>query len=352
MNWSGRSVQVRWPAQAGWVIYQLLAFLMISCSQQALAGKYAGAFLEMGVGARALGLGSAYGAATSDGTAFYWNPAGLAILRRPEFNFMYTSQFGNFAHSLADYNYAGLALPLVGEATLAANWVRLSVDDIPVYSELAGDNLGQRLRNPSLRPDGKPLGYFSDWEDAFFFSFAKMNRFDLSLGWLYVTFPVEIPFGVNFKLIRQRMFGFKGSGLGVDAGAMLRLGLNDFFDIEHLGHLSVGLAVQDLAQTTISWSTKHKDRIARNVRFGVAYRQGLGFLRSAAVLAYGHESRYDGSSHYGLEWVVRNFSLRLGSCDGRLTAGAGFAFWRLRLDYAWVSYELGNVHRISGAVVF
>lgn len=40
----------------------------------------------MGVGARALGLGGAYSSVANDYTALYWNPAGLATIRKMELN--------------------------------------------------------------------------------------------------------------------------------------------------------------------------------------------------------------------------------------------------------------------------
>jgi len=41
-------------------------------------GTNAAAFLEIGVGARAMAMGGAYGAVANDASALYWNPAGIA----------------------------------------------------------------------------------------------------------------------------------------------------------------------------------------------------------------------------------------------------------------------------------
>ena len=41
------------------------------------APKYSNEFLAVGVGARALGMGSAYTAVVTDVTSGYWNPAGI-----------------------------------------------------------------------------------------------------------------------------------------------------------------------------------------------------------------------------------------------------------------------------------
>ncbi len=48
------------------------------------AGTASGTFLQIGVGARAVGLGETFVAVANDPSAIYWNPAGLASLQRRE----------------------------------------------------------------------------------------------------------------------------------------------------------------------------------------------------------------------------------------------------------------------------
>ena len=42
------------------------------------------AFLEIGPGARALGMGSAYVSVANDASTLYWNPAGMVNISNPE----------------------------------------------------------------------------------------------------------------------------------------------------------------------------------------------------------------------------------------------------------------------------
>ena len=44
--------------------------------------------------------------------------------------------------------------------------------------------------------------------------------------------------------------------------------------------------------------------------------------------------------------------LRGGADVNDFTAGAGLKLYMVRLDYAFVGYELGNTHRLSAAVGF
>ena len=311
--------------------------------------KYAGSFLDLGIGARALSLGGAFVGIADDGSAFYWNPAGLSLLKTLEIDFMHTAAFGSITKPLADYNHLGVSLPMRGEACVSFNYVRFSVDDIPIFPELSGDNLGQRLRDPSLRPDGEPLGFFDDKEEAFFFSFAKMNRFNISLGWQYLDFPVEIPIGMNFKLIRQNIYDYSASGFGVDIGMMVRFGFDDLFDDSRLGKFAFGLAIKDISGTTLSWNTQHKDPIKTNVSFGLSYLQPLPFWESAFLLSTSWDTKWHKQQHVGLEYQLRAIFLRAGLDGKNLSFGAGFQFWVVKISYAYVGRELGNVHRLSGA---
>ena len=325
-----------------------LIFVLILPSS-VLAGKYAGEFLEIGVGARALGMGRAGCALQGDESSFLWNPAGLAELKSRAIIGMYTSLFGDFTDALADYNHMGFALPLKGEAVLALNWIRLSVDDIPIFPDYDESVRRQRI----IEEGGEPHGYFSDIEDAFFFSFAKMIHTVIDMGWLYFEIPIDIPVGINLKVLRQSLYDYKASGIGVDVGVKLRCSMVDVLGLPFLGYLSLGLNVQDLTRTGISWGGEITDAIPRNFKRGLAYEQPLGFFRSSLTFSYEKDSRYRPQGKLGLEFnFVDVIFLRVGSEERGNTAGAGLKFWRLVLDYAYQEAALGNLHRISVAFRF
>jgi len=58
-------------------LYLSLLTTFLSLTSTAQFRKYSNEFLNIGAGARGLAMGSAQVASVDDGTAGYWNPAGL-----------------------------------------------------------------------------------------------------------------------------------------------------------------------------------------------------------------------------------------------------------------------------------
>ena len=91
-----------------WTISKILknVFLLMifAWCQIGFATKYAGDFEELGVSARALGLGGAYVAVANDASAIYYNPA--STIRTQSYNIllMHAQSFGG----LVTNNYLGL----------------------------------------------------------------------------------------------------------------------------------------------------------------------------------------------------------------------------------------------------
>lgn len=317
-----------------------------------LAGKYAASFLDIGVGARGLGMGGAFSSIADDGTAFYWNPSGLAFLKKIQLSGMYGPQFGSIEKPLANYHHIGCAIPLVGDAVIAFNWIRLAVDDIPIYTELQGTRT-ERYQNPSLQPKGDAEGFFSDTEDAFIFSFAKMNQIEADLGWVYHRVRIDLPFGINIKWIRQKLGEGEASGLGLDVGTMVRFYLDEFFEVPRLGKIALGIHFQDITKTTLSWNTKHKDLLPVNLKVGFSYFIDLFEPNHFIVIGFDRDTRYRGKNHFGVEYqAFKHLNLRLGTEQKKFTGGVGFRIWILGVDYAFITHELDALHRISCSISF
>src|SRR6186713_754985 len=87
--------------------------------------KYSNEFLNIGAGARGLAMGSAQVASVRDGTAGYWNPAGLVSVKdQPQLNLMHAEYFAG----IGKYDYGSIAIPLKdNKRVLALSLLRFAV---------------------------------------------------------------------------------------------------------------------------------------------------------------------------------------------------------------------------------
>jgi hypothetical protein len=324
--------------------------------------RYAGSFLELGIGARAMAMGGAFVSLADDGSAFYWNPAGVSQLIRPELFGMYASLF----KSLEQHHHIGFTRPIHGGVGVSLNWIRLSVSDIPAYPEPIGTYSERRdeardffswqeLQSAGLALSSLPYEFSSFKSDAFVLSLAKSYKVDLDFGWQYFVFPTEIPIGLNVKLIRQSLFSQTASGLGFDAGTMFKFGLDDLFDNNRLGKVNLALAVKDMFNTRLTWNTQSRSsgEIKRSWHMGLSYFQPIASINGKLLFAYAWEQKYETIHHFGFEYLYRDrLAIRFGLDDADFTAGIGLQVLIFNFDYAFKGHELGGSHRISTAVRF
>jgi hypothetical protein len=326
-----------------------ISFVLMSAGTllRAQEYRYAGASMELGVNARALALGGSAVALTGDGASFYYNPASISFTPGIEVALMYAPTFGSLTDPMAQYHHAGVVVPLVGGGTVAVNWTRFLVDDIPVFSELRGGSFADRFQNPALRPDGTPDGVFQDVEDVVYFSFSKLWTADIPLGWLFIDLPIQWPMGVNVKVIRQSLHTSTASGLGLDIGTQFKFSLGRLLGRRFLGDVVLGYSGLDITKTTVVWSTRHEDRIRPTHRLGAAYSHRIPWQESRLQFFWTLYKKYDRHHLLGLEWSARRFALRFGHNGNGLTGGVGLRVWKVDVDYAFVTLELDQTHRIS-----
>ena len=70
-------------------------------------GTTAATFLEIPVGARAVGMGGAFVSVANDATALYWNVAGIANLERNEIMGIHSRWIAE-----TSFDFGGLVIPL------------------------------------------------------------------------------------------------------------------------------------------------------------------------------------------------------------------------------------------------
>lgn len=212
------------------VVALLISFLIIANKTNAQFRKYSNEFLNIGAGARGLGMGSAQVASVKDATAGYWNPAGLAQVETdPLATIMHAEYFGG----IAKYDYAAVALPTQdNKRTIGFSLLRFAVDDIPNTLFL-------------VEPDGSlnfnNIKTFSSADYAFLLSMAQVVK---------QTDNYTINAGINGKIIYRKVGKFANAwGFGVDAGLQIQA-----------DKWSVGIVAKDLTTTFNAWKFKFTDR--------------------------------------------------------------------------------------------
>lgn len=205
-------------------LYIAIFAFMVPVLAQGQFRKYSNEFLNIGAGARGLAMGGAQVASVQDGTAGYWNPAGLVNVKEyPILHIMHAEYFAG----IGKYDYASLAIPVSDKKrTLGISFLRFAVDDIPNTLFL-------------VEPDGS-INYnnvrsFSSADYAFLFSYAQH---------LIQEEHRSLSIGVNAKVIHRSVGSFaKAWGFGIDAGIQYRS-----------KRLQLGASLRDVTTTFNAWN--------------------------------------------------------------------------------------------------
>ncbi|MFC7669474.1 hypothetical protein ACFQT0_20490 [Hymenobacter humi] len=190
-------------------------------AQSTKTPKYSNEFLNIGVGARALGMGKVQVSLATDATAGYWNPAGLANqTAKYDGVLMHSELFAGVVKN----DYAAFSMPLDDNSAVGVSVMRLGVDNI-------ADT--RNLINEYGYIDYSKIEYFSVADYALLVSYAR------KLG------NVEgLSVGGNGKIIYRNIGKFAhGYGFGIDAGVQYNYkGWN------------LGLMARDITTTFTQWS--------------------------------------------------------------------------------------------------
>ncbi|PKN73051.1 MAG: hypothetical protein CVU50_04670 [Candidatus Cloacimonetes bacterium HGW-Cloacimonetes-3] len=333
--------------------YIITVLIGIICCIPLVAGRYAGDFMMIGAGVRALGMGGAFVALADDGSAMYWNSAGLSHIRNSEVSAMHAFLY----KGLASYDLVTYIQPLPNQVSIGFNITRLSVSDIPVFSEeyLVGTNVDQRINNSIYHLPGIPDSKFDARDDLYQFSFAKNIHYDANMGWLFFEVPFDFSFGGTIKLIKRSIWDSMGNGTGLDFGFKAKTDLAVIFDQEQFGDLHFGVNFQDIAGTDIAWNTVSdmKDEVLFNTKLGVALVQPIPPLKSTVSLAYDYDYVYNGTKHYGIDWNYNDKgNLRAGYYDKNYSCGATVKLYGVMLDYALITNPIGLTNRLGLRIQF
>jgi len=311
--------------------------------------RYSGEVMAYPVGTRANGMGTAFVSVANDGSAFHWNPAGVALTDGRLISAEYSTLFGTFSEPLGSFYHTGLQFKLEKLGAVAVNWVRLGVDEIPKL-EYAGNDPGTRKDYSVYSLDNR--SFFSNTDDAIYVTFSREFTPVVDFGWQYFKVPYRIPIGLNVKYLRQSFsepVNATSSGLGLDAGVLLITDINDYSSKKVWGEFRLGFVAKDLTNTLITWSNNTQYSVPASYQWGASYTQPVDAWESDFTFSYQSNYGYEHTVAYGFEYRYdRSYSLRTGLNGEEFTIGIGlFLFNRLSLDYAFQTHELGNPHRIG-----
>mgnify|MGYP001197850870 FL=1 len=181
-------------------ILKLLIMVSLIFAQNNVATTSA-AFLEIGPGARSLGMGSAYVSVANDASSLYWNPAGIVNVSRPEVQSFYTPWLVE-----TQYYYNTAVVPLGPYGNLGFSFTAITMDEMIVRT----------VQEPEPSDYGQ-----------------KFDAGNISMGIAYAKKLTDrFSFGFQTKFIQESIWQMNAQGFAVDIGTLfitkrdLRIGMS------------------------------------------------------------------------------------------------------------------------------
>lgn len=308
----------------------VLVIVLLLLAGFANATKYAGAFLEMGVGAQALGMGGAFVAVVNDPFATFWNPAGLSYLSHKELAFMHSETFG----SLLNHDFISYAFPYKN-SVVGVSALILWGDGVKL-TKLINDTLPLSDTNRAYVRDIVGHGDY-----ALLFSYAKTQTTNFRWGATAKIIYRDIPDTTRSYAL----------GLGVDLGAIFT----------PYNFLTLGANLKDATSTLLAYNDGSKESISPTFKSGFMLHKD--YKNFSHLLAFDADLRFEGrrsatqywlgdvsmDTHWGWEsWYKQKVAGRVGFDQGNFTVGLGVIVSKFRIDFSFLSQEeLDNAYRLS-----
>ncbi|NLB34557.1 MAG: hypothetical protein GX817_01875 [Elusimicrobia bacterium] len=313
------------------------------------AGAGPAAYLNQGIGARAMGMGGAFTAVADDASAAYWNPAGLALIDNIQgtliFQRLSEADWPGLEDIAPSFSFFNFVLPMSRTGLLNAGVASLSIatfgiDNIPLTQMDASGNLSR--------------GSFTDKESAIIFSAG------------YPILGDDMLIGLSIRYLSLDFDGVDGasaSGWDMQIGQMFHLNQ----------YINLGFTLQ--RGPTMVWESGYKDTGDIRARLGLAYEREFGYqfdLTSSLDLIQQKDMPLQASlgAELGFNPHIRNVKklfARLGvkeltledrhgyraRLNNTLGLSGGFGArvahlnYHLDIDYAIVNSPMGSDHLVT-----
>ena len=304
------------------------------------------AFLEIPVGAVAVGMGGAFVGVANDASAIYWNVGGISRIGKYDLHLSSMSWIGD-----TKFNFVGLVIPMGDDGALGFSFSGLSMSDMAVRTIEKPEGTGE---------------FFSAGAISFGVSYARnlTDRFSL---------------GITFKSIQENIWHMTAQGFAIDAGT--------YFKTDLFGGMVIGASISNFGSAMklngrdtrsfirIDENKKgSNDRIPTNIELDswdlpLTFRLGLSTIAikndiyklKVNIDAIHPNNDYESLNIGGELTFLDIFSLRGGynalflkDREGGLSLGVGvnstllFSDTKFQFDYAYRNFgRLRNVHMFS-----
>jgi len=279
-----------------------VAILLIVPFTNSSAEDYYGveSIFQIGTGGRPAGMGGAFAAVCDDGSAVYYNPAGLAFLEYRELTLFSANLYEN-----TDFMFGSFSYPILGFGTIGVGGMRLGTDGVVFRDQLG--KLGEH-----------------DYADGQYWLSYGLKIFD------------NISVGANFKYLNKTLGDLSTSTGSFDLG----------FLANYRKFIFVGINLQDILGGELKLGSSG-EKVPFNFKGGISVRHR--FEKIGLILAMDGDKTKDAKTrfHFGGEICYNDIACLRGGYDRtEITLGAGLRYKMISFDYAYRAHsELGGVHR-------
>jgi hypothetical protein len=284
--------------------------------QFAKVGTIGGQVLKIGVGARAVAMGSAFVSVADDASAVYWNAAGIARVQKSVLSINHTQWLADIAYTQATYLFHTRFLP----GTIGVHARSLYMDEQPVRTV--------------YRPEGEGRSF---------------DAGDMAVGLTYArSLTDKFSTGVGVSYLRSSLATYSAGAVVFDFGTLYNTGYRS---------LRIGMSIQNIGS--------NMKFIEDDVKMPTVFRVGMSMnlyeSGSQLVLMSGEFSHPPDNREraaWGVEYGFKEFFFVRGGYQfnydlERFSAGLGFKLAtslnsEARVDYAYTDMDaLPAVHRVS-----
>jgi len=176
------------------VVFATCGALFASAQAQSKVATAAAQFLGIGVGPKAMAMGSAYVAMPNDVTALYWNPGSFAHAQKSQVSFSHTSWLVE-----SKFRWGGVMINIDGQNAVGVSITHMDYGEDDVTTTSLPDGTGER------------------WTAG-----------DMAIGLSYSRLLTDrFSLGASAKYIEQRIWNETATTFAFDLGLLYITGFND-----------------------------------------------------------------------------------------------------------------------------